>query len=236
MLKICSVPVMRDQSSKYKDSGGLYSKGQSAPNSRADSAPEIVRDFLDAVNALGGENDFILAGLTEFLHTQKPVAKDGLSKQQEQYLIETGTFTGEELAEVRLAIYRGSFQLSAAEAWLSHLCATLSLDQAAGFLEWTEADVRTAVFEGHLHAVEIAGRLRFPDWQFCLGAESKLLPGLDKVLDALVERWSWIEIAAFFATPQRSLITAGRQTPVEWLRTGNSPEAVRVIIEASDWL
>ena len=225
---------MTDQSPGRPDANGETLRDQRNLVTRADPPPEAIRDFLDAVNALAGENGFILAGLTEFLRTQKSVTRDGLSKQHEQYLIESGAFTAEELAAAQQDVNRGDLQLGAAEAWLSHLCATLSLEQAVGFLGWTEEDVRTAASEGRLHAVVIAGRLHFPDWQFCLAVGSKMLPGLDNVLDALVDRWSWTSISAFMNTPQTSLVAMGRMTPTAWLRDGGDASKVRAIAESGD--
>jgi len=195
----------------------------------------VMSEFIDAVNALGADSAFVLAGLTEFLRTQNGVQNDGLGKEREQYLIASGTFAADELTAARRDVGQGGLQLRAAEAWLSHLYATLSLDQAAAILGRAEADVRTAASEGRLHAVEVAGRLRFPDWQFSLGSPSKLLPGLTQIIQVVTPRWTFQSAAGFFATPQSSLVAEGPQTPAQWLRGGGDVRNVIEIVEASDW-
>ena len=170
------------------------------------------------------------------LLTVKPVNREGrLTQQQQLFLIESGTFTAETLAATQREVDRGGLQLGAAEAFLSHLCATMALEDATGFLKCDEEAARTAVSEGGLYAIEISGRLRFPVWQFSLGSPGKVLPGLAEVIEVVTPRWDWHSVAGFMATPQSSLVAVGRKTPVEWLRDGGDVNDVIEIVEDSDW-
>ncbi|TFD01322.1 hypothetical protein E3T28_07130 [Cryobacterium sinapicolor] len=188
----------------------------------------------EAITHLEGDPDYIVRSLTEFMLTMRPVAKHRLTSLQERFLIESGALSAGGLASTASKVDRGSLQLGAAEAWFSHLCATISLEDVAGFLGWDEVAVRTAVSEGRLYAIEITGRLRFPDWQFNAAAPGHLMPGLPALIAAVAPRWDWHSIAGFMATPQSSLIAEGRQTPVEWLRNGGDIDTVTSIVEWDD--
>jgi hypothetical protein len=197
---------------------------------------EAVRLLADAIALLAADGPYVVDAVTEFVLALRPVSRDGrLSKQQEKFLIESGDFTAEELEETKREVDRGSLQVGAVEAFLSHLCATMSLEDAAGFLGWDEEAVTAAVSEGRLYGVEISGRLRFPSWQFNLGSPDKLLPGLAEVIKVVTPRWGWHSVAGFMATPQEDLVAKGRKTPVAFLRDGGDVSEVRAIVESDDW-
>lgn len=196
---------------------------------------EAVKRVVGAIGRLANDAAWFTNSVADYLETLTPVREDGLTRQQEDYLIESGAFTAEELADTRREIARGGLQLSQAEAWLSHLCTTLSLRSVTVFLGWEEEAVRTAVSEGRLYAVEISGQLRFPDWQFDVALEGKVLPHLPALIEVLAPRWGFQGVAGFMSTRQSSLVAEGRKTPTSWLRDGGQIEAVERIIESSYW-
>jgi len=196
---------------------------------------ETLRLFGDAIEHLGGDSEYIVRALTEMLTAIKPVAPSELTKHHVRFLIESGEFTAETLAETQRRIQRGSLQLGAAEAWLSQIQATMSLDDTVGYLGWDELEVRDAVRDRRLFAIEVSERLRFPSWQFNVGSPEKLIPGLSEVIEVVSPRWSWQSVSGFMSTPQSSLIANGRKTPVAWLRDGGDIDAVRQIVESDDW-
>lgn len=190
---------------------------------------------MEALGAIGGDSKFLLAALTAFLSSQRPVVRDHLSVQERRFLVESGTFTAAELAETERDVGKGSLQLRATTAFLSHLSASLTLEDAASYLGAAETSVREAAAEGELHAVEIAGELRFPAWQFNVGSPTKLLPGLNELIRAATSRRDWRSLAAFMETPQADLVAKGRKTPAAWLRDGGDVRAVTVKVEGGDW-
>jgi hypothetical protein len=196
---------------------------------------EAVRRLAEAVARLANDPDFFLEGLTEFLLAMEPVASDRLSANEARFLIESGDFTADELTATSAGVARGALQVSATETWLLELLATKSLEEVAGFLGWTEEDVRSAVAEERLYAVEVSGRLRFPTWQLDARSPTKLLPRIAEVIKVMAPRWGHQSVAGFMATPQESLVAEGRKTPVQWLRDGGHVDDVTEIIEASDW-
>jgi hypothetical protein len=202
-----------------------------ALESNASPVPDdAVRHLAEAVAGLSNDGPYFVAALTEKLMSLKPVEKSKLTKAQERFLIESGDFTTEGLAATQRDIARGSLQLDAIEAWLSQLCATLSLHDVSQFLDWDEDAVRTAVSEGRLYGVEITGQLRFPKWQLDIRAAGRLIPGLTEIIEAVLPRKSWQQVGAFFATRQSSLVAKGRQTPTQWLSDNHDVEAVIEII------
>lgn len=192
---------------------------------------EAVRDLADAIARLNVDGPYFVRALTEYLVTLRPISRSGgLTKEQEQFLIESDAFTADELAETMREVEKGALQLGSVEVFLSHLNATLSLQDAAGFLGWDEDRMRAAISEGQLYGTEISGRLRFPVWQFHLPAPSKLLPHLTEIIEAGKSR-SGISMNAFMNTPQESLVAEGRKTPIAWLRDGGDLNAVKRILE-----
>lgn len=194
-----------------------------------------LRRFGEAVSHLERDSAFIVSSLTDMLLAMAPMSMEKLTENEVRFLIESGAFTAEEWAETSESVKCGSLQLGATEGWLLSLFETDSMETVTGFLGWNEDAVRAAVSAGHLYAVEISGRLRFPTWQFHAASATHLLPGLTKIISVINPRWHWQIAAAFLATPQSSLVAEGRKTPVEWLRDGGDVNDVTQIVEASDW-
>lgn len=196
---------------------------------------DALRQLGEAIDHLAGDSDYMIRALTEFLLTQRPVSTSRLTEKQERFLIQSESFTAEELASASREVNKGSLQLGAAQAWLSNLLATMSFEDATGFLGWDEEAVRTAISEGRMYAIEVSGRFRFPVWQFNVGHPNKLIPGLAEIIQVVTPRWDWHSVAGFMATPQSSLVAEGRKTPVAWLRDGGNVNDVIEIVELDDW-
>ena len=196
---------------------------------------EAVRRLASAVAHLANDSDYFLRALTDMLEAMTPVAQNRHIEAEVKFFIESDAFTPEEWAKTSASVDRGSLQLGTTETWLLSLFATKSMDEVTGFLDKSEEEVQSAVDEGHLYAIEISGRLRFPTWQFQAGSPERLLPGLTDIIAAVTPRWDWRSVAGFMATSQPSLVAEGRKTPAEWLRDGGDVDTVRTIVEASDW-
>lgn len=198
---------------------------------------EAVQRLAEAVARLTNDPDYFLEALTAMLLAMEPVSRDArLTENEGRFLIESGVFTADEWVETRARVDRGSLQVGAAGARLLGLFATRSIEDVARFLGWSEEAVLIAVSEGRLYAFEISRRLRFPAWQFDIGSPERLLPGLTEIIEIVTPRWNAHSVAAFMATPQSSLVSVGRKTPVEWLRDGGDVKEIGAIVEAADWL
>lgn len=206
------------------------------PISSADTAePGIneaaVRELARAISRLNNDPKWLLAALLEYLYSLQPVIPNRLTEAEKRFLIESGTFTPETLAETEAEVDRGSLQLDAIEGWLSHLLDTISLNDAAAFLGMAEDEVAGLVEEGRLYAEMVCERLRFPHWQFDVSKPGKVLPHLPEVIQAVSSDWQARSVAAFMATPQEDLVAEGRKTPTAWLRDGGDVQDVIDLIE-----
>lgn len=208
--------------------------GTVGPYPAVEPSDEGVRDFVDAVNALGADSRYVLSSLTEYTRTLSPVRPSELSDEQRTFLIESGEFTADGLAHTQARIARGSFQLDSLRWWLSEMHATMSVEEATGFLGCDEGELEAAVAEGRLYSVTIGGHRRFPMFQFSLRSPGKILPHFEALLPALRERWNWLSISRFFSTRQEDLVGEGRKTPTHWLEDGGDPQAVLDIVQGGE--
>jgi hypothetical protein len=200
------------------------------------ASDDAVRRLAQAIERLGNDADYFVDALTEKLLSIEPLIKPEPDDDSDRaFLIASGSFSAAEYDAARRSVARGSLQLRVVESWFSSLAGTLSLNAMAGFLHWSDDEVTTAVADGRLYAVEISGRLRFPEWQLSLSSPGKLLPGLAEVIAADNPKRSWIVLAGLMGTPQEDLYGEGHKTPVAWLRDGGDVTRVTDIV-MSPWL
>lgn len=196
--------------------------------------PDMKR-LKAAVEHLAVDTRWFVDAFSELLESMRPHEPAEEDSAEDAFLVESGSFTAEELAETKRSLARGSLHIRMAASWLSPLLATLSLRDTAGFLGRGEDAVRAAVTDGFLYAYEVTGQLRFPDWQFDVSKPGKVIPHLQELIEVMTSRWGDSHIAGFMHTPQRGLIGEGRQTPIAWLRDGGGFQDVKELIESSDW-
>jgi hypothetical protein len=214
------------------DSTRRYDKNFAA----AGISPDAIQRLAEAVARLNtNDPEHFVRALTDRILAMTPVTKERLTENESRFLIEAGQFTKDQLVETTAAVDEGTLQLDMAEAWLSGIRSTLSVEDVAAFLDRSEEDVRSAVAVDHLYAIEISGQLRFPIWQLDAGSPGKVLPGLADLVPAVSSRRHWQSVAGFVATTQQELIATGPQTPTEWLRRGGNIDAVLAVIEGSEW-
>jgi hypothetical protein len=184
------------------------------------ASDDAVRRLVQAIGRLGNDADYFMDALTEKLLSMEPLLKPEPDDDADRaFLIASGSFSAAEYDAARRSVARGSLQLRVVESWFSSLAGTLSLKAMAGFL----------------YAVEISGRLRFPEWQLSLSSPGKLLPGLAEVIAADNPKRSWIVLAGLMGTPQEDLYGEGHKTPVAWLRDGGDVRRVTDVV-MSPWL
>lgn len=204
-----SVPAAH--SSRDTDRGGAFQKLQRS------------------IEVLGGDPEYIALALAEFFSAMPPLGPSQLSAEHKHFLVESGEFTQSELEATQLRVERGSLAIRRARSFAHGVYSTLSVEDAAGFLGWEQRDVMIAADTGRLYSVVVAGRTRFPVWQFQPWAPDKLLPGLEAIT-ALAADWNWQTLAGLMSVPQGSLRAEGPHTPPEWLRMGGDIDAVMAII------
>jgi len=193
-----------------------------------------VRRLAEAVAGLANDPEYLAQVLPDMLLSVMSNSKNRLSKDEVRAFIESGGFTSEEWAEISISVDRESLQLGETADWLTGIFDTMSVEDAAAFLEWEEELVKVAVASGQMYGVEVSGRLRLPIWQFKRGSPTTLLDRLPELLRALGGR-RWSSVVGFMKTEHLNLLAMGRRTPSQWLRDGGDIDDVIRIIVLSDW-
>lgn len=158
--------------------------------------------------------------------------RTSLSKEQIDFLIESGDFTPEELAETQASIARGDLAEEERTTALKAVKASLSAEVATQLgLKVAEVERRRA--NGALFAFKADGERRYPTWQFTGDERQPLLPDLALLVSALPDDMHPATVLGFMSAPQRSLLIDNeRLTPVEWLLKGGRPQKLVDILES----
>ena len=155
-----------------------------------------------------------------------------LSKEQAKFLVESGSFSPEELAETQAQIARGELAEDERATRLEGINASVSAAEVAAHLGVNMETVANNLAAGELFAFAMAGEPRFPNWQFTGDARQPVLPGLAQFTDAFADK-SPASILGFMTTMQRSARIDGvPMTPVNWLLEGGDPQVLREILDS----
>lgn len=156
-----------------------------------------------------------------------------LSDEQSAFLIESGAFTPEELAETQASIARGELAEAERRTRQSAVKASLSAEEVATQLGIDVAQVEHRRADGSLFAFTTDGEHRYPTWQFTGDRRRPVLPGLARLIRAFPDDKHPASILGFMSTPQESLLVDNeRLTPVEWLLQGGNPQRLVDILES----
>jgi hypothetical protein len=156
-----------------------------------------------------------------------------LSDEQIAFLIESGEFTPEELAETQASIARGELAESERRTRQSAVKASLSAEEVATQLGIDVAQVEYRQADGSLFAFTTHGQRRYPTWQFTGDPRQPVLPGLARLVSGFPDDKHPASILGFMSTPQESLrVDDERLTPVEWLLQGGNPQRLVDILES----
>ncbi|MBF4568243.1 hypothetical protein ITJ57_05620 [Plantibacter sp. VKM Ac-2880] len=199
------------------------------------ASDKSVRQLADAVARLGADGQFMVDALIETVLSLRPITKSTMAEGRKAFLVESGVFTVESLAATTAKVARGSLARRSIETEISLLVRTLSLEDTCAYLKWEADAVLRAVADGRLYALEIAGRPRFPDWQFHRPSPDGLLPHLAELIALVSARWTHYAVCGFMGTSHSSLVAEGPMRPAEFIiRTGDF-DRVRRAIEVSDF-
>lgn len=194
-------------------------------------------EYLRSVVRSQGRNDEVVAVLihesAELLKRHQPRG-GGLTEDQARFLVESGDFTAEELAETEKQVAAGELANEERQTRLSAIARTLSAAEVAERLEIDPSRVRHRQSKGLLYGFLVGGKRRYPTWQFVAGTNVPL-PHLASVVEAFPEDWHPAGVEAFMTVPKSSLVSgesSERMTPVEWLMSGGDPQAVVDILDS----
>ncbi|WP_167046694.1 helix-turn-helix domain-containing protein [Salinibacterium sp. ZJ454] len=174
----------------------------------------------------------LLREAADALQKQRPRGR-GLSEEQARYLIESGDFTPDELAETEREVAEGVLAREELNTRLGALAASLSTAEVAQRLGIDASRVRHRRAKGTLYAFMVGGKRRYPTWQFTDDPKQPVLPGLAALVEAFPKDWHPASIQGFMSTPKANLLVDGeRMSPVEWLRHAGDPEALVDILDS----
>ena len=187
-----------------------------------------VRYLMDAAHSQGRDDDMVVVLIRESADTLKKRQPrgGGLSAEQARYLVESGAFDADELAETEREVAEGALATAERRTRISTLTRTLSAGEIADRLGLDASSVRHRQGKGLLYGFLVGGKRRYPTWQL-VGDTNLSLPRLAAVVEAFPEDWHPATIEGFMTTPQENLrIGDASATPVEWLLNDGDPRKI----------
>lgn len=207
-----------------------------APEAGPQTVESAAAELLSSVRseACGAEvRDALRRASLQLLRTLRPSTK-GLSTKDRDYLIQSGAFTKESLDATETQVARGELREEEGRTLLQTIAASLAPSEVASCLGVSLEEVDRRREAGELYGFDAAGITVFPKWQFIVGERPAMrtLPGLKRVLSALIDDWHPASIAGFMTNPQDGLECQGeRQTPIGWMLRGGDLSRIEVIME-----
>lgn len=207
-----------------------------APEAGPQTAESAATELLSSVRSeeSGAEvRDALHRAALMLLRTLRPSVK-GLSTKDRDYLIQSGAFTRESLEATEIQVARGELREEEARTLLETIAASFATSEVASGLDVSLEEVDRRREAGELYGFDAAGITVFPKWQFTVGERPAMrtLPGLKRVLSALIDDWHPASIAGFMTSPQDGLEYQGeRQTPIRWILHGGDLSRIEVIME-----
>jgi len=196
---------------------------------------ESLQNFLQAALSRGPNDELAISVLREsadLLNRRQPRG-GALSSDQARFLIDSGDFTEEELAETEENVARGDLAEEERKTRLEALTAALSAAEVAEMLAIDTSRVRHRQAKNNLYAFLAGTKRRYPTWQFTGDKAQPVLPGLSRLIKAFPEDMQPATVQGFMSTPQEDLLVNDeRVTPTEWLKQGGAPQSVVDILDS----
>lgn len=173
--------------------------------------------------------------------TDRQSTELGLTEQEANFLIESGDFTPEELAEASAFVTSGGLAKLERETHVRALTNTYTASEVAALLGIDASSVRHRQSKNTLYGFR-AGRIRlYPRWQFIPGEKVSTIPHLPLLVRAIPSDWDPADVEGFMTTPQDDLRSTEDSvdpkewmTPIEWLAAAKDPAPVVGILEDAD--
>lgn len=155
-----------------------------------------------------------------------------LTRDQLDFLVESGSVTLDEYAAAESRVAKGSLLSRAQGTRLNELTDSLSTAEVAELLDIDESRVRHRQGAGSLYSYVVGRNRRYPSWQFSHRTETGLLPGIAKITAALPDDIHPATVRGLMETPQGGLVVNGEPTtPLDWLLSGGDLSTVLDVIE-----
>ncbi|WP_311245377.1 MULTISPECIES: hypothetical protein [unclassified Microbacterium] len=176
----------------------------------------------------------VLSEAESMIEAQSP--DDGLTAAEREYMVSSGAFTPEKLAEIDRNLAAGQLERVEARTRTGAVLRTLSSSDVSELLGIDDSRVRHRVSKGLLYGFMTGTKRRYPQWQFDDGGP---IPHLAAIIRAFPADWPPAKIEAFMTVPKSSLRgellghpEIERMSPTQWLVEGGEPDVVIGIIES----
>lgn len=204
----------------------------------ADDAVQVARDReLDSPRLDGAFRRLIgvHAGGHDFGPRHNPprtqTGRD-LTPDEEGVLIEAVFVTRERYEAAKAAVARGELDALERRSWQRGLSASLTLEQAADWLDTGTGRVLTDLAFGDLFAFVCDDELLFPTWQFIDDPDQPSLNYMTSLVGAIDDDMHPTSILGFMTTPHSYTSIDGEPaTPVEWLTAGRDVKPLLELLE-----
>jgi hypothetical protein len=156
-----------------------------------------------------------------------------LSKEDAAYLVASGDFTVDELAEAQARVARGELDEGERQTREHAVSLTLSTREISLHLDIPMDAVQSLHVDGDLFAFSHDDELRYPTWQLTGDPARPLLPGLPALVRAFPTDWSPAGVLAFMTTPKSAARIDGvPATPIDWLLNGGDVDVLKGSIDS----
>lgn len=155
-----------------------------------------------------------------------------LRPDEEDALIESAFGTRERYEAAKAAVARGELAAAERRSWQRAMSASLTLEEAADWLDAGTARVLTHLASGDLFAFVCDDELRFPAWQFTDDPNHPVLDHLSTLAGAFDDDMHPTSFLGFMTTPHPYTRIHGEPaTPVEWLTAGRGVQPLLELLE-----
>ncbi|MGY2898424.1 hypothetical protein ACVKXF_001047 [Curtobacterium sp. PvP017] len=162
----------------------------------------------------------------------RPRTGRDLTPDEEEALIEAAFGTRERYEAAKAAVARGELDAIERRSWQRGLSASLTLEEAADWLDTGTGRVLTHLAFGDLFAFVCDDELRFPAWQFTDDPDNPVLDYLSRLVRAFDDDMHPTSILGFMTTPHSyTRIHSVPATPIEWLTAGCRVQPLLELLE-----
>lgn len=158
------------------------------------------------------------------------------TREEEDFLIRSGSMTRAEYEESKAAVARGELDAVERRTELEALVASLTAEEAADWLDISDAELNALLAAGAVTAFVYNKELRYPAWQFTEDSAMPVLPGLVRLTPAWGDQKHPSTILGFMYNADLEIEGTDESfTPVEWLTVGGDVQVVLDHLEAASW-
>jgi len=166
----------------------------------------------------------------------RPRAGRQLTPVEEDVLINAAFGTRERYEMANAAVARGELDASERRDRQEGLSASLTLEEAADWLDTGAGPVFTYLASGDLFAFVCDDELLFPAWQFTDDPAQPSLNYMSSLVGAFDDDMHPTSILGFMTTPHGYTSIDGEPaTPVEWLTAGRDVKPLLELLETRRW-